>query len=101
MSETSDAIQKLDAIFEADWEESAPLKGPPTRWSANKRLDDANVIISIDFMPIKNDMNATFEVNGSDFSFSGETSIEGYHPDEALEQLLDRFESYCVDVLKP
>jgi hypothetical protein len=97
--ETSETIETLESIFDADWEESAPLEGPPTRWSVNERRDDANVIVSIDFMPIKNDMNATFEINGSDFSFKGKTSIEGYKPGEALEQLLDRFETHCIDAL--
>jgi len=100
MPDASDKIETLNAIFEADWEESAPLQGPPTRWSVSERRDEANVIISIDFMPIKNQMNATFEINGSDFTFSGSTSTEGYQPDEALEQLLETFDRHCVDVLE-
>jgi len=88
--------EELAQIYDAEWEEFAPFMGPPTRWSTSDRREDANLVLSIDFSPLKDKTSASLEVNGSDFSFSGETSLEGFRPADALEKLIDRFDRHLV-----
>ena len=93
--------EKLEEAFTAEWEEQAPMMGPPTYWCARRNWDEAHLELSINFSPFKDRTDASFEISGSDFQFTGETRIDGYGPLDALHQLLDQFETHCIDRLDP
>lgn len=99
-SDDLSTLEELEQMFDGEWTESAPLAGPPTQWSLRADLDRANLIVSIDFSPMNDRTSASFDVNASNFSFSGETKLEGFAPTEALRQLLDRFDAFCAAPLK-
>ena len=88
----SETIEKLQHIFEGEWEEQAPLAGPPTFWSIREKMGDGNLMLSINFSPMKDKTDAKFTFNGSDFSFSGEVDLEGFAPADALEKLVVTFD---------
>lgn len=92
-------LEELERVLEGEWTESAPLAGPPTQWSARADLDAANLLVSIDFSPMNDETSASFEVNGSEFAFSGETKVDGFGPVRALSRLLERFDAYCATPL--
>ncbi|GEM_PF-4249933 len=93
--------EQLEEAFTAEWEEQAPMMGPPTYWCARRNWDEAHLELSINFSPFKDRTDASFEINGSAFQFTGETRIDGYGPLEALHQLLDQFERHCASRLEP
>jgi hypothetical protein len=95
----SDTIEELEQIFEGDWDEQAPLAGPPTFWAVREKWGEGNMMLSINFSPMKDKTDAKFNFNGSDFSFTGEVDVEGFAPGEALEKLIAKFDNQLATPL--
>jgi hypothetical protein len=95
----SDTIEDLEQIFEGDWEEQAPLAGPPTYWAVREKWGDGNLMLSINFSPMKDKTDAKFTFKGSDFTFTGEVDCEGFAPADALTKLVALFDKQLAGPL--
>mgnify|MGYP006303021327 FL=1 len=88
----SETIEDLEQIFDGDWEEQAPLAGPPTYWAVREKWGDGNLMLSINFSPMKDKTDAKFTFKGSDFKFSGQVDVEGFAPADTLAKLVATFD---------
>ncbi|MFB6372538.1 MAG: hypothetical protein ABEN55_05395 [Bradymonadaceae bacterium] len=96
---TSETIEELEQIFDGDWDEQAPLAGPPTFWAVREKWGDGNMMLSINFSPMKDTTGAKFNYKGNDFTFTGEVDVEGFAPADALEKLIAIFDQELADPL--
>lgn len=97
--EPSETVRELCEIFDADWDERAPMMGPPTYWEVREDWGDGNLRFSVNFSPMKDKTDANLRFAGSDFSFEGELEREGFAPAEALEALVATFDKQLAGPL--
>lgn len=95
----SETIEELQEIFEGDWDEQAPMMGPPTYWVVREDWGEGNLMLSVDFSPMKDKTGAKLRYTATDFTFTGEVDLEGFAPGEALTKLIATFDKQLATPL--
>jgi len=95
----SETIEELEAIFDGEWDEQAPMMGPPTYWVVRESWEEGNLTLSVDFSPMKDKTGAKLRYSGADFTFTGETETGGFAPADALTKLVATFDKQLAKPL--
>lgn len=88
----SDTVEELEAIFEGEWDEQAPMMGPPTYWVVREDWGEGNLMLSVNFSPMKDKTGAKLRYASADFTFTGEVDMGGFAPADALTKLVATFD---------
>lgn len=95
----SDTVEELREVFDGDWDEQAPMMGPPTYWVVREDWDDGNMMLSVNFSPMKDKTDAKLRYSSSNFTFSGELEVGGFAPVEAVTELVATFDKKLAQPL--